>query len=106
MLPGDVMAFENVLEQRRRLLEESNRLGMRDRDADERGDVLAETARIDRSVVAGDNTAVLELLDPLDHGWGGKPYLLAELDQRDSSLIHLACSSSSLLLPGRSRLVG
>ena len=66
VLTGDVMAFEHVVEQRDGFLEQRDRFRMRDRHADERGDVLAEPRRVDRGVIAGDDAAVFEFLDALD----------------------------------------
>jgi len=81
------MAFENVVEQRDRFLEERNRFRMRDRHADERGDVLAETGRIDGRVIADDDAAVFEFFDALVDRRRGEADLLAELDERNPAVL-------------------
>jgi hypothetical protein len=60
---------------------------MRDRNADERGDVFAEPARVDRSVIAGDNSAVFKLLDALIDRGRREPDLVAKFDQSDTPML-------------------
>ena len=61
--------------------------GMADRDADKSRHVLAHLPRIHRSVIAGDDAAVFELFDPLDHRGRREPDLFAKLDQRNSAVL-------------------
>ena len=87
MFAGDVMTFEHIVDQRDGVLEGRDRFRMRDRNADERGDILAEFARVNRRLVAGDDPAIFEFLDAIDHRRRRQSNLLAELDQRDASLV-------------------
>jgi len=82
----DVMALEHVVNQLDGLLEQADRLGVGDGDADKSGHVLAQPPRIDRGVVPHDDPAVLELLDPLYDRRRRQPHLLAKLDVRDPAV--------------------
>ena len=55
--------------------------------ADEGGDVAAELARVEQRRVAGDDAALLELLDALDHRGRRQPDALADLGQRHFAVL-------------------
>ena len=63
-------------------LDGGDRARVRGRDADERGDVLAEQARVEQRDVVADHARLLELVDALEHGGRGEADLLADRGQR------------------------
>src|SRR5208282_4861676 len=87
VLTGDVMAFEDVVEQRDGFLEQRNCFWMRDRHADERGDVLAEAGRVDGGVVADNNSTVFEFFYALVDRRRREPDLFTELDERNPAVL-------------------
>src|SRR5580693_6114145 len=81
------MAFEHIVEEGDGFLEQRNCFRMRNRNADERRDVLAEASRVDGGVIADDDAAVFELLDALVDRRRGQPYLLTEFDERNPAVL-------------------
>jgi len=57
-------------------------LARRRPDADRHAEVVAELARIDLRAIAGDDSLILQVLEPLRHGWRGQANAAAEFSQR------------------------
>ena len=82
-----MVALEDVLDGDELLLERPDRPGAIGVHTDEGGDVLAELARVQQRDVANYHTRLFELVDPLDHGRGRKPHLLADRGQRPLAVL-------------------
>ena len=82
MYAGHVMALEHGVDRGDLTLDRGDRARVRGRHADERGDVLAEQARVEQRDVVGDHPRFLELVDALDHGGSREADLLADRRQR------------------------
>jgi len=80
VLAGDVMAFEDIIDKLDGLLEQVDRLGMGDGDADKGAHILTQPPGVNRRVITHNHAAVLELLDPLNDRRRRQPHLLPELD--------------------------
>src|SRR5207253_10047235 len=57
------------------------------READERGDVHADAPRVQHRVIPGDDARVLALLHALRHRRRGEPDVLADLRQRQPTIL-------------------
>ncbi len=87
MFAGHVMAFEHVVHVGDGALEFADQLGMADRHADEGGYVFAQAPRVNDGVIAGDDSAIFEFLDPLDHRRRRQAYLFAEFGERGFTML-------------------
>jgi hypothetical protein len=76
------MTFQHVGDGRDLALEAADGARVIGKDADESRHVLPQAPGVEQGHVARDGAGLLELVDPLDHGWGLEAHLLPDRGER------------------------
>jgi hypothetical protein len=87
VLARDAVAFDDLGRLPRQLRDLVQLPAHRGPDADERGDRIADSPRVDVGVVAADHARLLEPLHALRDRWGRHAHTTAELGQRQARVL-------------------